>query len=167
MISTSYGSSSERQDTYSEFEDTEDPLVQASVLKETLSSLGNTDHEADEEKAKGDEDLDKKSLDVGVLHGRIGIGEEASSTAVNHDNEDGDNDDGDGLKGVSGEVNHARGLPLATSFSPSMKHETGTYAQGEHRIIARNLGGFCARNEPLAADLQQNENDIEDDEYWA
>jgi len=41
-----------------------------------------------------------------------------------------------------------------------------THTSREHRVVACDLGGFCAGDEVLPSDLEQNPNDVEDDEDW-
>jgi hypothetical protein len=101
--------------THDKFKHGKDPFVQAGPFEQSLRTDGDSDDESDEEEPKGNQDLGEEGVDVRVLDGRVGVGEQLGRSSLDDKDKDGDDDDSDGLEDVAGEEDEPRSLHLSTN----------------------------------------------------
>jgi hypothetical protein len=87
--------------------------VGSSVAVDTLSTLGDPDDEANEEKPDRDEDLGEEGLREGVVGCRVGTGQDTVHALLDDEDESGKDDDADGLEDVAGEEDEGGGLGVS------------------------------------------------------
>ena len=122
-------------------------------MPRTLSTLGNAHNEADEEDAKGDEQLREEGLDMRILNVRPRVRGEAGRSAHDNEDEHGHDDGRDGLRDGAREENQS-GCLASEGFAGCHSSGPDTHAEGEERRGARDLGRLGRGDVVLPSYLQ-------------